>query len=392
MPARQCAEFAQSSGDIRSAVEFLAIAKADAEAFKLAEQYDHMDVYVSALDGQGTNEQHIAIAQFFEKRNLLAEAAGHYSACGEYSVALRYYLKVGESQIEKAIEVVGKARNDLLTNTLIDYLMGESDHVSKDPNYVYRLHKALGNYAQAAQTAVLITKQEMDMGNYRDAHKLMLQTHLDLQAQKIPVPADLSRQLMLLHSYTLVKRFVKLQDHLSAAKLLCRVSDSIRSFPSHAVPILTSTVIECQRAGMKGSAYTFACQLMTPQYRQDIQEQYKKKIEQVVRKSGSRENEVEPTNVPCLFCGTEGEDTHLKCDTCLAIIPYCIVTGLRMLKNDFSYCTTSMFPARYSEITKLAKNGEPHPLLNTDIDLTAWKKVADFREEYEPLKANKESS
>merc|ERR1712182_112231 len=93
--------------------------------------------------------------------------------------------------------------------------------------------------------------QEQDMGNYRDAHKLMLQTHLDLQAQKMAVPADLSRQLMLLHSYTLVKRFVKLQDHMSAAKLLCRVSESIRSFPSHAVPILTSTVIECQRAGLK---------------------------------------------------------------------------------------------------------------------------------------------
>jgi len=389
VPARQCAEFAQSSGDIRTAVEFLVIAKSDAEAFRLAEQYDHMDTYVSALGGQGTNEQHIAIAQFFEKRNLLAEAAEHYSACGEYSVALRYYLKVGESQIEKAIEVVGKARNDLLTNTLIDYLMGESDHVSKDPNYVYRLHKALGNYAQAAQTAVLITKQEQDMGNYRDAHKLMLQTHLDLQAQKMAVPADLARQLMLLHSYTLVKRFVKLQDHLSAAKLLCRVSDSIRSFPSHAVPILTSTVIECQRAGLKGSAYTFACQLMTPQYRQDIQEQYKKKIEQVVRKSGSRENEVDVVNAPCLFCGAEEAETTLKCDTCLAIIPYCIVSGLRMLKDDFTCCPHCMFPARYSMFAQLVRDGEPCPMCSKDVDINALKKLTDFREEYEPLKTDK---
>jgi WD repeat-containing protein 19 len=387
VPARQCAEFAQSS-DIRTAVEFLVIAKSDAEAFRLAEQHDHMDTYVDALGGHGTNDQHIAIAQFFEKRNLLAEAAEHYSACGEYSVALRYYLKVGESQIEKAIEVVGKARNDLLTNTLIDYLMGESDHVSKDPNYVYRLHKALGNYGQAAQTAVLITKQEQDMGNYRDAHKLMLQTHLDLQAQKMAVPADLARQLMLLHSYTLVKRYVKLQDHMSAAKLLCRVSESIRSFPSHAVPILTSTVIECQRAGLKGSAYTFACQLMTPQYRQDIQEQYKKKIEQVVRKSGSRENDIEVVDVPCLFCGTEGAETTLKCDTCLAIIPYCIVSGLRMLKDDFCACPHCNFPARYSEFYKLVKSGEPCPMCSNEVDIATLKKIADFREEYEPLRSN----
>jgi WD repeat-containing protein 19 len=133
VPARQCAEFAQTSGDIRTAVEFLVIAKNDAEAFRLAEQYDHMDTYVGALGGQGTTEQHIAIAQFFEKRNLLAEAAEHYSACGEYSIALRYYLKVGESQIEKAIEVVGKARNDLLTNTLIDYLMESRTTCLKTP-------------------------------------------------------------------------------------------------------------------------------------------------------------------------------------------------------------------------------------------------------------------
>lgn len=202
------------------------------------------------------------------------------------------------------------------------------------------------------------------MGNYRDAHKLMLQTHLDLQAQKMAVPADLSRQLMLLHSYTLVKRFVKLQDHLSAAKLLCRVSDSIRSFPSHAVPILTSTVIECQRAGMKGSAYTHACSLMTPQYRQDIAEQYKKKIEQVVRKSGSRENEVDVVSAPCLFCGTEDAETKLNCDNCLAIIPYCIVSGLRMLKDDFCACPNCNFPARYSLFSQLVKNGEPCPMCN----------------------------
>ena len=60
------------------------------------------------------------------------------------------------------------------------------------------------------------------------------------QAQKMNVPSDLSRQLLLVHSYTLVKHFLKLQDHLSAAKMLCRVSESIRSFPSHAANILTS--------------------------------------------------------------------------------------------------------------------------------------------------------
>lgn len=43
---------------------------------------------------------------------------------------------------------MGKARNDMLTHTLIDFLMGETDGVPKDPNYIYRLYMALGNYSQ----------------------------------------------------------------------------------------------------------------------------------------------------------------------------------------------------------------------------------------------------
>ena len=49
------------------------------------------------------------------------------------------------------------------------------------------------------------------------------------------------------------------------------------------VPILTSTVIECQRAGLKGSAFGFAAMLMRPEYRQQIDVKWRKKIEQIVR-------------------------------------------------------------------------------------------------------------
>lgn len=69
--------------------------------------------------------------------------------------------------MEAAIAVVGKARNDMLTHTLIDFLMGETDGVPKDPNYIYRLYMALGSYSQAAKTAIIIAKQEQDLGNYK---------------------------------------------------------------------------------------------------------------------------------------------------------------------------------------------------------------------------------
>jgi hypothetical protein len=38
-------------------------------------------------------------------------------------------------------------------------------------------------------------------------------------------------------------------------------------FPKHVVPILTSTVIECQRAGLKRTAFEYASMLMRPEYR-----------------------------------------------------------------------------------------------------------------------------
>ena len=57
----------------------------------------------------------------------------------------------------------------------------------------------------------------------------------------------------------------------------------VRNFFLDVVPILTSTVIECQRAGLKASAFSFAAMLMRPEYRQQIDSKWKKKIEQIVR-------------------------------------------------------------------------------------------------------------
>ena len=44
-----------------------------------------------------------------------------------------------------------------------------------------------------------------------------------------------------------------------------RVARAISKFPAHVVPILASTVIECQRAGLKKTAFEYACGLMRPE-------------------------------------------------------------------------------------------------------------------------------
>ena len=65
--------------------------------------------------------------------------------------------------------------------------------------------------------------------------------------------------------------------------MLIRVAKNISAFSSHIVPILTSTVIECQRAGLRRSAYEYASMLMRPEYRAQLDEKYKRKIETIVR-------------------------------------------------------------------------------------------------------------
>ena len=85
-------------------------------------------------------------------------------------------------------------------------------------------------------------------------------------------------------------------DHVVGIFVLCSECLIVQSFPLcnvlylyytifsvDIVPILTSTVIECHRSGLKGSSFSFAAMLMRPEYRQKIDPKWKKKIEQIVR-------------------------------------------------------------------------------------------------------------
>jgi hypothetical protein len=52
--------------------------------------------------------------------------------------------------------VVGLASNDMLTHTLIDFLMGETDGVPKDPNFIFKLYMALGNFTQVRARELVV--------------------------------------------------------------------------------------------------------------------------------------------------------------------------------------------------------------------------------------------
>lgn len=160
----------------------------------------------------------------------------------------------------------------------------------------------------------------------------------------------------------IVKRLVKAGDHHSAAIMLVRVAKNIQQFPAHVVPILTSVVIECQRAKMPGESYQYACTLMKPEYRKDVSEQYRKKIENIVRKPppDSDQRDALEANLPCMYCGFLFPESQLDCLNCKNISPFCIASGMRMLKEDWSNCPACFFPARHSVFTvMLQSNGCP---------------------------------
>eukprot|EP00743_Colponemidia_sp_Colp-15_P004281 GILK01004618.1.p1 GENE.GILK01004618.1~~GILK01004618.1.p1 ORF type:complete len:1398 (-),score=319.35 GILK01004618.1:169-4362(-) len=373
--AEMVAQFCQTRRDFKGAIEFVLMAKRFNEAFDLAQAHDEME-YLSELIGSTASPEDLTrMAQYFESQKKYPKAGDCYQAAGNFQKALKLYLLCGETQLDKAIELVGKARNDALSYMLVDYLMGESDGQPKDPHYVFKLYLALGNFKQAANTAIIIARQEQELGNYKYAHDILFDTHKDLEAQKIHVPQDMTQSLMLIHSYVLVKRLVKMGDHKSGARMLIRVARNISRFPAHTVPILTSTVIECHRAGLKQAAYEYAVMLMRPEHRAELSEQYKRKIENVARKP-VRETDEEEALSACPFCSSAIPETMLDCQNCKNTIPYCIATGRHMVLNDWSRCPLCRFPALHSEFVKTVEVDSMCPMCEKQIMATALERLS----------------
>ena len=195
---------------------------------------------------------------------------------------------------------------------------------------------------------MIIARQEQDLGNYKVAHGILYETIRQLEDQKARVPQTLRASFVLLHSYVLVKLLVRREDHEGAARMLLRVAKSISRFPSHIVRILTSTVIECQRAGLKSSAYDYATMLiMNAEYRGQIDAKFKRKIEAIVRRPNKEEAPEKLS--PCPISKVMIPLTELECPTTKDAIPMCVVTGRHMEADDWCSCPNSRMPALFSE-------------------------------------------
>ena len=78
------------------------------------------------------------------------------------------------------------------------------------PSTVWRVTQ----HREAARTAIIIAREEQNAGNYRNAHDVLHSMHAQLRQRHIKIPAEMAANLMILHSYVVVKLHVKHGDHL----------------------------------------------------------------------------------------------------------------------------------------------------------------------------------
>jgi WD repeat-containing protein 19 len=149
-------------------------------------------------------------------------------------------------QVKKAH---GSSGADLLTRSVLDYVTGETSVTKHNPAFVYKLYLAIGDYPSATHTALLIAADEQKAGDYSGARQVLFDIHQKLVEVRGAIPEELRKNLVLLHSYALVKKFSnKLNPQAEpAARMLMRVAKSISKFPNHQVNILTSAIIWCTK-------------------------------------------------------------------------------------------------------------------------------------------------
>ncbi|VDK21397.1 unnamed protein product [Anisakis simplex] len=195
------------------------------EAFQLAEAEQKMNVYAEAIDDEGTVEQFSQLAEFYSSIKNYSSAGKYHYRAKHYRKALDLLLLNGEDSeaIKTAIECVAEARDADLCKQLTDFLMGETDGIPKknlansfkfqDAKYLFRFYVAMQMNQEAAKTAIIIAREEQNRGSYRMAHHLLFEMHQELVHKQIKVPYEMQNNLMLLHSYLIVKVINLIHSH-----------------------------------------------------------------------------------------------------------------------------------------------------------------------------------
>ena len=89
---------------------------------------------------------------------------------------------------------------------------------------------------------IAIVDKELEDGNYKVAHNILFQLLSEIIERKVKVTYELIQKMNVIHSYTIVKRLIKMGEFHLAAKNLNRVCENLSQFPKHASTLLQAAV------------------------------------------------------------------------------------------------------------------------------------------------------
>ncbi|KAH6945802.1 hypothetical protein HPB50_009990 [Hyalomma asiaticum] len=355
--------------------------KQNQEAAPLYEQGHYYDkaanLYIKLKNWNKVGEllQHITSPKIYaqyakakEADGRFAEAAKAYEQAHDIESVVRIQLN-NLNNLEEAVRLVKETRSmegaklvakffqklgdsvSAIQFLVLSKCMDEAFQLAKSCKLMDAYAAAIGDNGSPDDFNTIATYYEEERNNF-DAGKFYLKAGQYKQAIKLLLKAttkDDDEPINLIVQAAAAA--ADDQTTRQAARLLERVANSISRFPAHTVPILTSAVVECQRAGLRNSAFTYASTLMRPEYRSQIDPKYRKKVEAIVRKP-HREQE-EPDHSPCPFCNFSLAEMELLCSQCTANLPFCLATGKHIVKDDFTQCPSCHFPAIHSQFRNL---------------------------------------
>uniref|UniRef100_A0A8D9BEH2 WD repeat-containing protein 19 n=1 Tax=Cacopsylla melanoneura TaxID=428564 RepID=A0A8D9BEH2_9HEMI len=375
--AKRIADYCNKHGDFGAAIHFLILSKCYQDAFLLSQEHKKVHEFGKYLleeDEPNTTELK-RLAVYFEEEKDTFRAAQYYYHAKEYGKAMKLLLATARQNKDSdeilwlGVSIVNESHDEKLVAAFRGLLEGKLDGTERHPKFLYRVFMNQGDYLQASTCALAVARDDATRGNYRNCHETLFSTIQELKKHGLQVGNDLMAGLMLIHSYLLARYHVRNSNHDLAAPLLVRVAESISFFPLHAPSILTSTVIECKKANLKESALKFATLLLRPEYRNNMEDKYRKQIELIVRKAPRMENvSIEELSLlPCPYCDTLLPDMTLHCSSCSRIIPFCIASGKHITSSEITQCPECNFPAFHRHLIMIVEQEGFCPLCRTDL-------------------------
>ena len=180
----------------------------------------------------------------------------------------------------------------------MNFLNGANGGSPQDPRYILELYLQLGDIKKPIKLAIAIAEADMQKQppNYAAAHRLLFETYKRLidNGQR----STLKLHTKLLHVHTKCRVIKNMVKNLKEIEIGARLSERVAQNLSHifgkslqkgkgtrahqeAAKILTSTVIQNYKAGLKQTAFKTACQLLSPEYRNFLVNHHKKYVKLV---------------------------------------------------------------------------------------------------------------